>query len=276
LAHVRETDALVHVLRCFEDPDVVHVLGPVDPVRDREVIELELVLADLAVVERRRERVRKVAKSGDREAQAELEALDRVAAALEAGRPARVVPLDEEDERRLRSLGLLTRKPMLYVANVGEADLPAGNAHSERLRQAVAAADPGADVLVLASKIEAELAELAPEERADYLVALGLPEPGLHRLVRRAYRLLGLQTFFTAGEKEVRAWTIPVGTKAPQAGGVIHSDFERGFIRAETLGWADFLRTRSLKAARELGLVRSEGKDYVVQDGDILLFRFNV
>lgn len=276
LAHVRETDALVHVLRCFEDPDVVHVLGPVDPVRDRDVIELELVLADLAVVERRRERVRKAARSGDREAQGELAVLDRVAAALEAGRPARAVPLDDEEERRLRSLGLLTRKPMLYVANVGEADLPEGNAWSDRLRQAVAAADPGAEVLVLASKIEAELAELPPAERAEYLATLGLPEPGLHRLVRSAYRLLGLQTFFTAGDKEVRAWTIPVGTKAPQAGGVIHSDFERGFIRAETLGWEDFLRTRSLKTARDLGLVRSEGKDYVVQDGDILLFRFNV
>lgn len=281
LANIRETDAIVHVVRCFDDPDVVHVMGSVDPVRDREVINLELALADLATVEKRLERVRRTARSGDKEAQAELALLERVHALLAEGRPARLVELSPEEHRRMRSFNLLTAKPVLYLANVSEAELagdPAGedNAYVRALRDAVAASGEQAEVVVVSSRIESELQELPPEERGEFLASLGLEEPGLNRLIRAGYRLLGLQTFFTAGEKEVRAWTIPVGATAPQAAGEIHSDFERGFIRAETVGWDDFERVGSVKLAREQGLMRSEGKDYVVRDGDIMLFRFNV
>lgn len=277
LTNIRETDAVVHVVRCFDDPDVVHVMGSVDPVRDREVINLELALSDLAVVEKRLERVRKTAKSGDKEAQAEAALLERVEAALAAGQPARQVEADAEEERMLRSLNLLTRKPVLYLANVAEDDLPAGdNAHVRALRREVEQSGEQAEVIPVSSKIESELAEIAPEERSEFLASLGLDEPGLHRLIRAGYRLLGLHTYFTAGEKEVRAWTIPVGAKAPAAAGAIHSDFERGFIRAETVGWEDFDRIGSVKAAREQGAMRSEGKEYTVRDGDIMLFRFNV
>lgn len=277
LTNIRETDAVVHVVRCFDDPDVVHVMGAVDPLRDREVINLELALSDLAVVEKRLERVRKTAKSGDRDAQAEAALLERVEAALSVGQPARLVGTSEDEDRVLRSLNLLTRKPILYLANVAEEDLPDGNnPHVHALREAVEQSGEQAEVISVSSKIESELAEIAPEERDDFLASLGLEEPGLHRLIREGYRLLGLHTYFTAGEKEVRAWTIPVGAKAPAAAGAIHSDFERGFIRAETVGWDDFQRIGSVKAAREQGAVRSEGKEYTVRDGDIMLFRFNV
>ena len=277
LTNIRETDAVVHVVRCFENPDVVHVMGSVDPVRDREVINLELALADLAVVEKRLERARKSARSGDREAQTELDLLDRIRSALSEGKPVRVVEPTPEEARLLRSYNLLTAKPVLYLANVAEDDLPEGdNEHVRALRQAVEASDEQAEIVPVSSKIESELAELPVEERAEFLSSLSLTEPGLHRLIRAGYRLLGLQTYFTAGEKEVRAWEIPVGAKAPEAAGVIHSDFERGFIRAETVGWDDFERVGSVKAARDQGLMRSEGKEYTVRDGDILLFRFNV
>lgn len=277
LSNIRETDAVVHVVRCFDDPDVVHVMGSVDPNRDREVINLELILADLAVVEKRLERVRKTAKSGDRDALAEQALLERLQAALAEGRPARVGGADEQEAKLLRSFNLLTSKPILYLANVGEDDLPEGdNAHVRALRTAVEGSGETAEVIPISSRIESELAELPAGERADFLESLGLREPGLHRLIRAGYRLLGLQNYFTAGEKEVRAWEIPVGARAPEAAGVIHSDFERGFIRAETVGWADFERLGSIKAAREQGVMRSEGKEYMVQDGDILLFRFNV
>jgi GTP-binding protein YchF len=277
LTNIRETDAVVHVVRCFDDPDVVHVMGGVDPVRDREVINLELVLSDLAVAEKRLERVRKSAKGGDRDAQAEVALLERLVAALGEGRAARAVEVDDEERKLMKSFNLLTSKPVLYLANVAEDDLPEGdNAHVRALREAVEASGEVAEVIPISSKIESELAELPAEERAEFLASLGLEEPGLNRLIRAGYRLLGLQNYFTAGEKEVRAWEIPVGAKAPEAAGVIHSDFERGFIRAETVGWSDFVKTGSVKAAREQGLMRSEGKEYVVQDGDIMLFRFNV
>lgn len=278
LGHVREVDALVHVVRCFDDPDVAHLAGPVDPARDRAIVNLELALADLQTVERRLDRVEKAARSGEREAQAEAALLRRLRDALAAGRPARrVEPTSEEEARWLRSYHLLTAKPELYVANVGEEDLPADeHPRVAALRAAIEADGEPAAVLPLAARLEAELASLPAEERAAFLRALGLSEPGLDRLVRAGYALLGRISFFTANEKEVHAWTIARGTRAPEAAGEVHSDMERGFIRAETLAWNDFLRAGSLKAARELGLVRSEGRDYTVQDGDILLFRFHV
>jgi ribosome-binding ATPase len=277
LTNIRETDAIVHVVRCFEDSDVVHVMGSVDPVRDREVINIELALSDLALVEKRLERVRKTAKSGDRDALAELGLLERLLTALGDGLAARTVETTPEESRVMRSFNLLTDKPVLYLANVSEDDLPEGdNEHVRALREAVAASGEQAEVIPVSSKIESELAELGDEERDEFLSSLGLEEPGLHLLIRTGYHLLGLHTYFTAGEKEVRAWTIPIGAKAPEAAGVIHSDFERGFIRAETVGWQDYLKTQSVKVARDQGLMRSEGKEYVVKDGDILLFRFNV
>ncbi len=277
LTNIRETDAVVHVVRCFDDPDVVHVMGGVDPVRDREVINLELILSDLAVAEKRLEKVKKTARGGDREAQAELALVERMVAALGEGRPARSVEVDAEERKLLKSFNLLTSKPVLYLANVAETDLPEGeNDFVRALRTAVEASGEQAEVIPISSKIESELSELPEEERAEYLGSLGLEEPGLHRLIRGGYRLLGLQVYFTAGEKEVRAWEIPVGAKGPEAAGVIHTDFERGFIRAETVAFEDFKRLGSVKAARDAGLMRSEGKEYVVQDGDILLFRFNV
>jgi GTP-binding protein YchF len=277
LANIRETDAVVHVVRCFDDPDVVHVLGSVDPVRDREIVNLELALADLATVERRLERVRKTARSGERAAQAELALLERLHALLAAGRPAREVAADEAEERLLRGFNLLTSKPVLYLANIAENDLPSGdNRWVRALREAVEASGERAEVLPISSRIESELAELPQEERAEFLASLGLAEPGLTAVIHAGYRLLGLHTYFTAGEKEVRAWTVPVGARAPEAAGVIHSDFEHGFIRAETIAWEDFERLGSTRDARERGAMRSEGKEYVVRDGDILLFRFNV
>ncbi|MFW6201053.1 MAG: redox-regulated ATPase YchF [Gemmatimonadota bacterium] len=278
LANIREVHAVVHVVRCFDDPEVAHVLGSVDPVRDREVINLELALADLQTVERRLERVEKAARSGDRDARIEAGLLERLHVELAEGRPARgVEPTSEEERRLLRGYNLLTAKRVLYVANVGEEDLPEGeNRHVAALRAALEADDEPAEVVPLSVGIEAEMIELEDDERRAFLDELGLEEPGLHRLIRAGYRLLGLISYFTVGEKEVRAWTVPRGTRAPQAAGEVHSDFEKGFIRAETLGWEDFVRVGSLKAARDEGLMRSEGKDYVVRDGDIMLFRFNV
>jgi ribosome-binding ATPase len=277
LANIREVDAVVHVLRCFEDPDVTHVMGSVDPVRDREVVNTELMLADLETVERRLERVEKKAKSGEREARAEEAILRRVLPALAAGRPAREVDVAPEETRLFRSLHLLTAKPVLYVANVSEAALPDGEGpHTARLREAVTAEEPAAGIVPLSSAIEAELARLDPGARREFLADLGLEEPGLHRLIRATYELLGLITFFTASEREARAWTVRRGSRAPEAAGEVHSDFERGFIRAETISYEDFERAGSLKAARERGWVRSEGKEYTVEDGDLILFRFNV
>ncbi len=277
LANIREVDAIAHVLRCFDDPDITHVLGDVDPVRDRDVVETELILADLDTVERRLERVGKKAKGGDKEAVAEVALLARFRDALARGVAVRSVPLDDAERALARSFHLLTAKPVLYVANVAEGDLPEGrNAWVDALERTLEAEGGQAGLVRVCSAIEAELAELEPEEKREFLAELGLEEAGLDRLIRAAYELLGLITYFTSGEKESRAWTIPRGARAPQAAGVIHTDFERGFIRAETVALADFLRAGSMKAARELGMVRSEGKEYEVRDGDIMLFRFNV
>jgi ribosome-binding ATPase len=278
LGNIREVDAIVHVVRCFEDSDVTHVMGAVDPIRDREIINLELGLSDLQIVEKRLERLEMTARSGDKEAQNELALLQRLIAALSTGRPARtVVPANDEEARLLRTLNLLTSKRELYAANIDESDLAIGtNQHVERLRAAIETEHEPAEVVSLSARIEAELMHLPDEQRGEFLHHLGLEEPGLHRLIRAGYLLLDLISFFTAGEKQVRAWTIERGTRAAQAAGEIHSDFERGFIRAETLAWHDFEATGSLKIAKEKGLIRSEGREYVVADGDILLFRFNV
>jgi hypothetical protein len=275
LANIREVDAIVHVVRCFEDDDVQHLMGPVDPVRDREVVNIELGLADLASVEKRVEKTARVARSGDPQARLEQRVLEAVREALAAGRPARAVVPSEEEAPLLRGFNLLTAKPALYAANVGEHEIAAGNRYVDALRAAIARDAETAEVVTFSAKVEAELAELPPADRAEFLESLGLTESGLDRLAHAAYHLLGLQSFFTAGEKEVRAWTIHRGDRAPAAAGVIHSDFEKGFIRAETVGYDDFVRAGGWKPARERGLARAEGKEYVVQDGDVMLFRFS-
>ena len=275
LANIREVDAIVHVVRCFEDDDIQHVMGPVDPVRDREVVNIELGLSDLAAVEKRLDKSARAARSGDAGARLEQRLLEAVRDTLAAGRPARSVTPTPEETAAFRSFNLLTAKPVLYAANVGESEIAAGNRHVEALRATLAREGETAEVVIFSAKVEAELAELAPEDRAEFLESLGVPESGLDRLAHAAYHLLGLRSYFTAGEKEVRAWTIHQGDKAPAAAGVIHSDFEKGFIRAETVAYDDFVTVGGWKAAREQGLARAEGRDYTVQDGDVLLFRFS-
>jgi GTP-binding protein YchF len=274
LANIREVDAIVHVIRCFEDDDIQHVMGSVDPVRDREIIDIELGLADLAGVEKRLDKAQRAAKSGDPQAKLEARLLERLQPVLADGKPARTVVPTDEERAAYRSFNLLTAKPVLYAANVAEDELNGGNAGVERLRQALGAEGAEAEIVAFSAKVEAELAELAPEDRKDFLESLGVTESGLDRLAHAAYHLLGLQSYFTAGEKEVRAWTIHRGDKAPAAAGVIHSDFEKGFIRAETVAYDDFVRVGGWKPARDQGLARAEGKEYVVQDGDVMLFRF--
>ncbi|MBE0591966.1 MAG: redox-regulated ATPase YchF [Gemmatimonadales bacterium] len=277
LSHIREVDAIVHVVRCFENADVLHVMGSVDPVRDHDIITAELALADLAVVERRLEKARKTARAGDREAAAEIGTLERVINELNAGRGAREAGESETAIQYLRRLGLLTAKPVLYAANVAEGELGTGGGPwLDRLRAAVQAHHEEATVVPFSARLEAELLDLSGGERAELLASLGVEEPGLDRVIHAGYRLLGLQTFFTVGENEVRAWTMGEGATAFEAAGEIHSDFQRGFIRADTISVDEFLQAGSYKVARERGLVRSEGRDYVVQDGDVLLFRFNV
>lgn len=277
LANIRETDAIVHVIRCFDDPDVIHVAGSVDPARDRETINLELALADLATVEKSLDRARKAAKGNNKEALAEIPALEAAFEVLAAGTTIHAAHLDPEDLTALKSYSLLTARPVLYAANVTDAELTgAEGKYLKALREAVEQSGEPAEVVPFSAKIESELAELPPADRAEFLASLGLASAGLDRLIHAAYHLLGLQTYFTAGEKEVRAWTIHRGDTAPKAAGVIHTDFEKGFIRAETVAYADFTASNGWKAAREKGLVRSEGRDYVVQDGDVMLFRFNV
>jgi GTP-binding protein YchF len=277
LANIRETDAIVHVVRCFEDDDVTHVMGGVDPVRDREVIEFELALADLATVEKRLDRTRRAAKSNDKEALAELPALERAHEFLSQGKGLWEAKLSPEHLALLAPLTLMTTKPVLYAANVTDAELTGTEgAHVKALRAAIAASGEHAEVVPFSAKIEAELSELPPADRADFLSSLGLESAGLDRLIRASYHLLGLQTYFTAGEQEVRAWTIHRGDTAPKAAAVIHTDFERGFIRAETVGYGDFVSSGGWKGAKEKGIVRAEGKEYVVRDGDVMLFRFNV
>lgn len=277
LARIREVDAVAHVLRCFEDPDVTHVHGSVDPVRDREIVSTELALADLETVESRLERVEKKARSGEKEAEWEEAVLLRLREALAGGRPARDLSLDGEEAPRVEEYHLLTAKPVLYVANVDDATLAAGgNEHTRELEGSLEAGERDEGVVLMSSLLESEMAVLEPGEREEFLEAMGIDEAGLERFVRAAYELLDLITFYTTNEKETRAWAIRRGTRAPEAAGKIHSDFRRGFIRAETLSFEDFRRVGSLRAARDEGLVRSEGKDYVVEDGDIILFRFNV
>ena len=281
LGNIREVDAIAHVLRCFDDPDITHVLGDVDPVRDREIVDTELALADLDTVQRRLDKVEKKAKSGDKEALREKGVLDQALAALSDGRPVRGISLNDEERPILRGFQLLTAKPVLYVANVAEDDLPEGeNEWTRQLRDAVAHDAPAARdeeaIVTICSALESELSEMEPEERQLFLEELGLKETGLNRLIRAAYDLLSLATFFTTGENESRAWTVHAGITAPQAAGTIHSDFERGFIRAETIHVSEFERVGSWKDARDKGVLRSEGKSYTVVDGDIMLFRFNV
>jgi len=273
LANIREVDAIVHVVRCFEDDDIIHVSGSVDPVRDMEVINLELALADLAQLERRIDRVRKSARA-DKQAQSELVVLEQLLPALNQGQPARLISLEEEAEALVKPLGLLTRKPVIYAANVSEDDLATGNAWVEQVRQQ--AATEQAEVVVISAQVEAELIDLGEADRQEFLASLGVQEGGLISLIHATYTLLGLRTYFTTGPKETRAWTIRAGMLAPQAAGVIHTDFERGFIRAETVAYQDLVQAGSMATAKEKGWVRSEGKDYLVQEGDVMLFRFNV
>ena len=276
LANIREVDAVVHVIRCFEDDDIQHVMGSVDPVRDREVINIELGLADLQAVEKRLDKAARAAKSGDPQAKIEARLLEQLKQALGDGKAARTVVPGDEERAAYRAFNLLTAKPVLYAANVREDEISGGNAHVAALQAAITAEGEDAEIVTFSAKVEAELAELPPEDRTEFLESLGLTESGLDRLAHAAYHLLGLQSYFTAGEKEVRAWTIHRGDKAPAAAGVIHSDFEKGFIRAETVAYDDFVRVGGWKPAREQGLSRAEGKEYTVQDGDVLLFRFNV
>ncbi|HEY9623172.1 MAG TPA: redox-regulated ATPase YchF [Crinalium sp.] len=273
LANIREVDAIVHVVRCFDNDDIIHVSGSVDPVRDIEIINLELALADVAQIDRRIDRTRKQARAS-KEAQTELPILEKLSAVLNEGKAARLVTLTEEEEELIKPLGLLTRKPVIYAANVSEDDLATGNDWVEQVR--AIAAQENAQVVLVSAQVESELVELSEEERVDFLESLGVQEGGLKSLIRATYDLLGLRTYFTTGPKETRAWTIHAGMLAPQAAGVIHSDFERGFIRAETVAYQDLVTLGSMNAAKEKGLVRSEGKDYVVQEGDVMLFRFNV
>jgi len=272
LAHIREVDAIAYVLRCFEDDDVVHVEGRIDPIADAETIETELMLADLDSLERRVPILEKKIRGQDKEAKKTLTLLERALALLREGKPARLAALDEDERAEFRTLGLLTVKPVLYVCNVDEASAATGNVHSARV-EALAKAE-GAGCVIISAKIEAELAELPSDERQAYLAELGLQEPGLNRLINEGYELLGLITYFTAGPKEARAWTVPEGTRAPQAAGVIHTDFEKGFIRAETIAYDDYVALSGEARARDAGKVRLEGKDYVVKDGDVLHFRF--
>ncbi|MBN6740252.1 redox-regulated ATPase YchF [Acidithiobacillus sp. MC6.1] len=273
LAHIRETDAIALVTRCFEDPNVVHVSGHVDPVADLEVVLTELILADLSTVEKAQARVARQAKGGNKDAVAEVAAMTRLPPHLNEGKAAASLNLNSEEQEHLRSLCLLTMKPLMVIANVAENELQDG---PWRAPLEAWAAEQHASVVPVCAAIESELAELEPEEQNAFLQDLGLEEPGLNRIIRAAYHLLGLQTYFTAGVKEVRAWTIPVGATAPQAAGVIHSDFERGFIRAQTIAYDDFIQYQGEHGAKEAGKMRAEGKEYVVQDGDVLNFLFNV
>lgn len=276
LANIREVDAICQVVRCFEDENITHVAGKVDPIDDIETINLELILADLETVEKRIGRVEKLARQKDKDAILEFEVLEKLKAAFEAEKPARAIDFHEDQLKIVKGLHLLTIKPMLYVANVGENDIldPDSNEYVQKVK--AFAKEDNAEVIVICAKIEAEIAELDGEEKKMFLQELGIEESGLDQLIRAAYHLLGLATYFTAGVQEVRAWTFKKGMKAPQCAGIIHSDFERGFIRAETVSFEDLLEAGSMQAAREAGKVRLEGKDYEVQDGDIIHFRFNV
>lgn len=276
LGHIKEVEAVLHVVRCFEDPNVIHVSGSVDPVRDIEVIDTELCLKDLETMTARYDKTEKLARSGDKDAKEKMPVYEKVKKALENGTPLRLLGLNDEEKKQIRDLAFLTLKPVLYGANVAESDLPdaAGNPWVAKVREL--AVKQEAEVVVISGKVESELVDLSEDEQKEFLTALGLKESGLNALIRAGYKLLELITYFTSGEKETRAWTVRKGTKAPGAAGVIHSDFERGFIRAEVMNCEDLLKLGSSAAVKEKGLLRIEGKDYVVNDGDVMLFRFNV
>lgn len=274
LSHIREVDAIVHVVRCFEDENIVHVDGSVDPARDVETIGIELIFADIETVEKRIERTRKAAK-GDKQLMGEVELLERAKAHLEAGKPIRTMQSDEKERETLKGMFLLTTKPVIYAANISENDIAeSDNPLVDALKAAVA--NENAEVITICAQVEEEIAELSPDEKQAFIEELGIGESGLDKLVKACYRLLGLISYLTAGPKEVRAWTIERGTKAPQAAGKIHTDFERGFIRAEVVPFETLKELGSMNACKEKGLIRSEGKDYVMQDGDVVVFRFNV
>lgn len=274
LGHIRQVDALAHIVRCFEDENVVHVSGSVDPARDIEVINTELILADMESVDKRLDKSRKLAKSGDKDAVKITATLDKVSTQLNAGLPVRTLELSDDEKDAIKDLFLITSKPLFYITNVGEGDLPDGNDYVNDVRK-IAEAE-GSEVVVMCGNIEAEISELDPEEKGEFLSDLGLEEAGLNRMIRAGYKLLSLDTYFTAGVKEVRAWTIHKGATAPQAAGVIHSDFERGFIKAEVVAYDDFVSSSGEQGAKEKGLLKVEGKDYIVKDGDVIHFRFNV
>ncbi len=277
LSHIREVDAIIHMVRCFSDPNVVHVDGSVDPLRDIETIQFELIFADLETIEKRIERCRKASKSGDQKLLLELEALEKIKKTMESGLPARAAQLSPEEKELVGDISLLSAKPVIYAANVAEEELAkdfSANPHTQKVAELAKAED--AQIMTVSAKIEEEIASLEPEDRLAFLADLGLKESGLDRLIKASYELLGLISYLTAGPKEVRAWTITKGTCAPQAAGKIHTDFERGFIRAEVVSYEDLMACGSNAIAKEKGLVRSEGKEYVMQDGDIVLFRFNV
>lgn len=276
LSNIRECEAIIHVVRCFDNPNVVHVEGSVNPVRDKEIIDIELQLKDLETVEARIKKIEKQAKTGnDKEALKTFQLLEKIKQTLEQGKSVRALNLSEEDKNRIKDLNLLTIKPVLYVCNVDEASAKTGNEYSKQIEQI--AAEENAEVLIITAQMESEIAALESyEEKQLFLAELGLDEPGVNKLIKKAYKLLSLQTYFTAGEKEVRAWTIKKGWTAPQAAGVIHTDFEKGFIKAEVIAYEDFIKYGSEAACRESGKLRIEGKEYVVQDGDVMHFRFNV
>jgi GTP-binding protein YchF len=273
LAHIREVDAIAHVVRCFEHPDIVHVANKVDPIADIETIDTELALADLESVDKALNRVERAAKANDKEALAKRPVLQKLAAGLNEGKSARSLGLDEDERALVRDLFLLTLKPLMYIANVREDGFD-NNPHLDRVRERAVA--EGAEVVPVCAAIEEEMAQLEDADRDEFLKDLGLDEPGLNRVIRAGYKLLGLQTYFTAGEKEVRAWQEKKGSTAPQAAGVIHTDFERGFIRAETIAYDDYISYKGESGARDAGRLRLEGKDYIVKEGDVLHFRFNV
>jgi GTP-binding protein YchF len=274
LGHIKEVEAVLHVVRCFENEDIVHVEGRIDPISDIQTIETELCLKDLETVDARYEKTDKLARSGDKEAREKMPLYEKLKKGLEEGTPARRLGLDGAETRMCREMALLTLKPVLYACNVAETDVADGGKYSARVKEW--AEQEKSQVIVISGKVESELVELSENDQKEFLTALGLKEPGLHLLIRAGYKLLELITYFTAGEKEVRAWTVREGTKAPQAAGEIHSDFERGFIRAEVMNWNDLVHLGSQAAVKEKGLLRIEGKDYTVADGDVMLFRFNV
>lgn len=276
LANIRETHAIIHVLRCFEDGDITHVEGSVDPIRDAEIIEMELMLADMESIDKQIDNMARKAKSGDKEVKAQYEFMLRMKEALDAGKPVRTIEPDNAEERAwLKTAGMITAKPVLYVCNVKEDDAATGNEWSKKVEEMAAA--QGNDVVVICAAIESEIAALdSAEDKKEFLESLDLKEPGLNRIIRAGYKLLGLQTYFTCGPKEARAWTVRAGAKAPEAAGCIHTDFEKGFIKAEVISFADYIAGNGETGAKEAGKMRQEGKEYIVDDGDVILFRFNV